>query len=168
MKHKLLSHASFVGAFVVVGLIASGCKSSTEPGGGGCGTNGTPNNSFSAEIDGSDWTSTFTTTAGGGLLIITGADSCNPVRTFGFGLAVTTTGTYTISNSDVTGLNALLIIGTNQWVAQSFVGGSGSVTITTLNATSAVGTFNFTLIPSAGTGATGNHTVSSGSFNVKF
>jgi hypothetical protein len=42
------------------------------------------------------------------------------------------------------------------------------VNITSINATSATGTFSFTLVPVVGTGASGNRTVSNGSFSVTF
>ncbi len=46
--------------------------------------------------------------------------------------------------------------------------GSGTVTIVTLSATGATGTFSFTAPPVAGTGATGDKIVSAGAFNVTF
>lgn len=57
--------------------------------------------------------------------------------------------------------------GTQTWVS-SLVGGSGTVVLTTLSSTRAVGTFSFTAIPSPSTGATGNKSVTSGAFDVSF
>ena len=56
---------------------------------------------------------------------------------------------------------------TQTWVS-SLVGGSGTVVLTTLTTTRATGTFSFTAVPSASTGATGNKTVTNGTFDVAF
>jgi len=168
MMPKLLSRLSIAAAVVVVGLVASSCKSSTEPGGGGCGSNTTPSQSMSGQLDGKSWTSNTTTvTITGGVLVITGADNCNPDNILSFGMFPSGPGTYTISNSDTSGINAVLGIGTAQYAANIFAGGSGSATFTTLSGTTAVGSFNFTVVPSTGApaGAT-NHTIN-GTFNVK-
>ena len=63
---------------------------------------------------------------------------------------------------------AVLSIGpTPAWDAQ--VGhGAGTVTFSALNETGATGTFSFTLLPMVGTNAAGTHTVTNGTFNVKF
>ena len=58
-------------------------------------------------------------------------------------------------------------VGTQTWVS-SLVGGSGTVVLTTLTTTRAVGTFTFTAIPSPSTGATGNKVVTTGAFDVTF
>src|SRR4026209_888231 len=106
MKHRLLSHVSVAGALVVVGLIASGCKSSTEPGGGGCGTNSTPTQSMSAQLDGKAWASNLTQASfGSGVLSITGQDNCTPNNFLTFALVPSGTGTYNVSASDFSGLN---------------------------------------------------------------
>lgn len=57
--------------------------------------------------------------------------------------------------------------GTQTWVS-SLVGGTGTLTLTTLTASRAAGTFSFTGIPSASTGATGNKAVTNGTFDVSF
>lgn len=54
-----------------------------------------------------------------------------------------------------------------QWET-GFNGGTGSITFTTLDATGASGTFNFTGAAVPGTGASGTATVTSGKFNVTF
>jgi len=55
------------------------------------------------------------------------------------------------------------------WIAApSMAGSSGTLTVLTLTATSATGTFNFVAQPSPGSGATGSRTVLNGSFSVTF
>lgn len=56
--------------------------------------------------------------------------------------------------------------GTGLWSA--IAAGSGSVTISTLTATGATGTFTGTLVAQAGSGATGNKVVTDGTFNLTF
>jgi FRG domain len=57
--------------------------------------------------------------------------------------------------------------GAMQWVADPFEG-SGTVTLTRVTSTAATGTFLLTLVPLAGTGASGNKVVTNGVFNVTF
>jgi hypothetical protein len=47
------------------------------------------------------------------------------------------------------------------------LGGSGSVTVTSVSTSAAVGSFSLTMVPQAGTGATGNKTVT-GQFSTSF
>jgi hypothetical protein len=53
------------------------------------------------------------------------------------------------------------------WHAQSTIG-SGSVTIASITATTAKGTFSFTAPAVDGTGATGTKVVTEGTFDLKF
>ena len=85
----------------------------------------------------------------------------------GFG-AVAAVGTTSVGGLSPT--NALLTVtpGSATWQA-NINGGSGSVTIDTLTATTATGRFNFVMTPVPGSGATGNNkTVANGVFNVTF
>jgi hypothetical protein len=52
----------------------------------------------------------------------------------------------------------------------SAIGGSGTLTIATLTAAGATGTFAFTAVPpqAGGAGATGTKVVTNGTFNVTF
>jgi hypothetical protein len=47
-------------------------------------------------------------------------------------------------------------------------GGGGTVTFTTLTTAAAAGTFQFSYVASATSGATGTHAVTNGVFNVTF
>jgi len=52
------------------------------------------------------------------------------------------------------------------WVT-SLIGGTGTITFTSVSRTSAAGSFSFTMVPVAGTTASGNKQVT-GTFNVRF
>lgn len=72
-------------------------------------------------------------------------------------------GTYTLPSTPQVG-GSLTINGVGAWNADPG-GGSGTVTVTSVTANSAVGTFSFVLGPLTGTG---NKTVTNGVFNVTF
>ncbi len=55
---------------------------------------------------------------------------------------------------------------TGQWNT-NILGGTGTVTITTVSTTAATGSYSFTMVPQAGSGATGNRVVD-GTFTVTF
>ena len=58
-------------------------------------------------------------------------------------------------------------IGSQAWVTTS-VGGSGTVTVSSLSATRATGSFSFIAAPATGSGAVGTKTVTNGVFDVTF
>lgn len=126
-----------------------------------------PQGSMSARIDGSDWNASAALTASfsGQILGIAGTDG--GFTTLGFAVVASAPGTYAIGPGQPT--NAILSTSANagSWVA-STVGGSGSITITSISATAAAGTFTFNMIPSPNSGTTGNRSVTSGSFSVKY
>ena len=143
---------------------------------GGSDSNGVTNpnpqqsaGTMSARIDGATWTASAVTVAvNTNGLIISGAS------TSGIGVAVGAsrllgTGTQTFGTG--TNFNALatMTTGTQSWSATGIQGSnsSGSVTLTTLTATRAVGTFTFNAAALAG-GATGTKVVTSGVFDVTF
>jgi len=137
-------------------------------GGDNTGPNGQTNGDMSAKFDGSSWSSvaTFATrnaTNAGTITAVSGADEHSIALAFAF--VDTGVGTYTIDGTSAT--NAVLTDGGKGWVA-SAVGGSGTVTVTTLDATHIVGTFAFSMTASPGTGATGTKSVTQGTFDVKF
>ncbi len=137
-------------------------------GGDNTGPNGQTNGDMTAKIDGSSWSSvatfaTRTATNGGTIVAFSGADTHE--TTIAIAFVDTGVGTYAISQTSPT--NASLIQGAKGWVS-SVVGGGGSLTVTTLDATHIVGTFSFNMVPSDGTGATGDRSVTQGSFDVKF
>jgi hypothetical protein len=57
--------------------------------------------------------------------------------------------------------------GTGLWGVTP-VGGSGTITITSISATGASGTFSGTLVAQAGSGASGNKVITNGAFTVTF
>ena len=122
---------------------------------------------MSARIDGASWTSVTgalgaSFTAGNpGLLVVIGADAAG--TTLGFTALVTGPGVYPINAAS--GSLASLVIGAQAWQA-NILGGSGSIAVTTLTATGVSGTFTFTMVPVAGSGATGNKSITDGVFNM--
>ena len=78
---------------------------------------------------------------------------------------ISTAGTYSMGAS---GLAAgVYTSGTSMWQS-SLSGGSGSITFTTLTTKRAIGTFTFTGAPVVGTNASGNKTVTAGTFDITF
>lgn len=122
---------------------------------------------LSARIDGTVWTASVVSVAvNNNGLIISGASAS------GQGLAIGASrlqgaGAQTFG-SNVSAL-ATLTLGTQSWSATGVqgTGSSGTVTLTALTASRAVGTFAFTATPLAG-GATANRVVTSGAFDVTF
>ena len=137
-------------------------------GGDNTGPNGQTDGDMTARIDGSSWSSvaafvTRNATNAGNIVAVSGADTHSIALAFAFVDAGV--GTYTIDGTTPT--NAVLTDGGKGWVA-SAVGGSGTLTVTTLDATHIVGTFAFSMAPSDGTGATGTKSITQGTFDVKF
>lgn len=153
-------------------LMAVGCGSDSDPMDPGDGGNpgNLPAGTVTARIDGSTWTSTAPVAVAyaGGILAV-GASNTQLV-TIGFAVAASAPGTYTIGPTSPT--NALLTIGTansQTWHASSAAqGSSGSITITSLSATGATGTFQFTMVPDGLSGSTGTKTITNGAFNLTF
>lgn len=135
----------------------------------GCGSDpagpGLANGSFSAKIDGSAFRATvaIAATYSGGVLAVAGSDGQG--RTIGFAGQVAAPGTFTVGPTSPT--NFSLVTGSAGWQAAITLG-SGSLTVTSISATGAKGTFQFTAGPLAGTGATGNKVVTEGEFDVTF
>ena len=78
-----------------------------------------------------------------------------------------TVGTHTLGSNSIA--NAALQIPNNrdQWVSTT-AGASGTITLSTLTATGATGTFSLTLVPLPNTTTRGNKVVTNGVFNVTF
>ena len=125
--------------------------------------------SMSARIDGATWTATVVTVAvNANGLIVSGANGN------GIGVAVGAsrllgTGPQTFGAGANFNALATMTTGTQSWSATGIQGSnsSGSITLTTLTATRAVGTFTFNAAALAG-GATGTKAVTSGAFDVTF
>jgi hypothetical protein len=137
--------------------------------------NNNTTSSLSATIDGAQWTANagVSATYQNNILSIGGSNSGGQT-TLGFavgrgdGGALTAT-TYTFAPLE--GHNATLYVvsgGTTQGWFGGPAFGSGTITIAALSSTGASGTFVFTLVPTPGTGSSGNKSITQGVFNVRF
>lgn len=134
----------------------------------GCGSNPTAaqptNGSITAQVDGGSFTgTTIAATYISGILGMAGTDAQG--RTIGIGGQVPGPGTYTVGVTSPA--NFSLTIGSAGWQAAILLG-SGSLTVTSISAAGAKGTFQFTGGPVPGTAATGTKVVTPGAFDVKF
>jgi len=160
MRHTL----AMLGTAALVVVTACGGDSSND-GPTNPNQNPTGNRSMSARIDGTAWTAT-SVAAGvtNGLLIIAGT---NVTQTFSIAVAVAQgTGTQTVGPSSVTYGN--LLVGQQSWAANGSLGGPGSITLTTLTATRAAGTFSFTVKALTQGASPATRQVTSGAFDVVF
>ncbi len=134
----------------------------------GCGTNSNllqpTNGSMTAKIDGTSFSAAaVSATYTSGILGLGGTDSQG--RTIGIGGQVPGPGTYPVGVTSPA--NFSVTIGGAGWQAAITLG-SGSFTVTSISATGAKGTFQFTAGPVPGTAATGNKVVTAGAFDVTF
>ena len=131
---------------------------------GGNGTAGT--NSMSAKIDGAQWTAyTVAVQKSTGYVIVSGASLDSKAIAVLF--ATSGTGTQSIVLGGV--MNGNVIINGASWSASGlFPATSGSVTLTTLTATRAVGTFTLTLQATLTTTTPQQRLVTGGAFDVTF
>jgi hypothetical protein len=157
--------SAFVAIASLVSAIACGGSDSKGV------TNPNPNSAgtMSARIDGAAWTAVAVSVgANTNGLIISGANSSGTPIAVAIGMSrALGTGTQTFgSNANALGT---LTVGTGSWSATGLqgIGGSGSVTLTTLTSNRAAGSFAFNAAPLAG-GATGTKVVTVGVFDVKF
>lgn len=147
-------------AFALLAVGAVACSNDDN------GTGANANGSMSASIGGTAWNANLSVAASraGNVLAIAGVSSDQ--RQINITIPnVTTTGTVNLGVGQQ-GV-ATITLGTQAWVT-SLVGGTGSVSITTLTANRAAGTFTFTAAASTNTGATGTKAVTSGAFDVNF
>jgi hypothetical protein len=79
-----------------------------------------------------------------------------------YSLGPATSGPLNVSTASLQNTSAAAM-----WEAGAFTG-SGAITLSTLTATGATGTFSFNLVPLSGTTATGTKVVTNGVFNVRF
>lgn len=154
----------FATALTLITLMA-GCGDGGDPsgpGGGGGGGTTLPNGTFSGTLNGSGFRVISAIVTRSGDIVAMGASDTQG-RALGWAVVATGPGTYPIQGS--IGNNAIWAEASSGWVASAVTpGSSGSVTLTTLTASRAVGSFQFTLVPSSGN-ASGNRTVS-GSFDL--
>jgi hypothetical protein len=155
---------SFPFLWSAVLVLAVACSSGDD----GTGPENTPaNGSMSARIDGSSWTSTLAVSAGssGGIIAISGTNGSTTIA-MAFGIA---NGPATFQIGPAGAISNALLMESNgrSWHALSTVG-NGTVTLTSISATGAAGTFAFTAPAVASSGATGSKVVTNGSFDVRF
>jgi hypothetical protein len=149
-----------------IGILAVGAAMALGCGGGdgNTGPNNGPNNgSMSATVDGSGWTArSVAATKTAGFVGVGGGASDGSTIAFAF---PDHTGTFTVAGQD--GTNASYTAGGKSWNAVFGSGGSGTITVTALDASHVAGTFSFTA-PGLSGGATGTKTVTNGTFNIEF
>jgi hypothetical protein len=103
-----------------------------------------------------------------GILSIGGTDSSR-ATTLSFGLTPTAAGAGAYALGPLSAANAQVLIGNPAAGWQAAVGiGNGTIIINSLTSTSASGTFSFSLVPVAGSGAAGTKSITDGVFNVTF
>jgi hypothetical protein len=126
--------------------------------------------SISAQINGVAWAAVCVKAATffNGIVSFAGSDNLTNVanaEVIGIATQAAGPGTFPISLSN--GTNAQLTIGATQlWQANAVLGGSGTITLTTLTATGTSGTFSFDLI--AVPPGTGTKSITNGVFNLTF
>jgi hypothetical protein len=124
------------------------------------------NGTISASIDGASWTASTSVQATyiAYTLVLDGIDS--QTRHIVITIPnVMGAGTFSLA----AGQPAIAVVsfGAQIWNT-SLTGGTGSVTISTLSGSHAIGTFSFTAPPDAGSGATGTKAITSGTFDVRY
>jgi hypothetical protein len=159
-------------ARVLVALIAlaatSACGGSDDNTGTNPNSNPSSKGTMSTKIDGTAWTAlsvgTSKTTGAIGAVIIAGT---NLAQTLSVVVPISA-GTGTKQMTQSSPVSATLIVGAQTWVANPAQGGTGSVTITTLDAGHVVGTFTFGLVAN-GQGVTpAARQLTAGSFDVRY
>lgn len=157
MRSTLSNRAAFL---VALALFLSAC-------GGGGSTGPKPETgagSLSAKFDGVAWTPTVVSASiGNGILFVGTADGSG--NGFAFGASSQGVGTQTIGPLSL--LNANAVRAGQSWLAAPSLG-SGTVTITLLDANRAVGTFSFALQGTTPTTSPATLQVTEGKFDVKF
>ncbi len=166
---------SWVAVALLVLAAGAGCETSptrSETGTGGLGSGGSgggtlPNGSMSATFDGATWTASLALAP---LFVsetfaLSGTDQTG--RSLTLSMRASGSGTYPFTGTNGGACN--LIIGSATWLgAPAAQQGSGQIVFTTLNATNAIGTFECSAPPQAGTTASGIKSISNGTFNVRF
>jgi len=122
---------------------------------------------MSARIDGSNWTASaaLAATLTNGILAVAGVDGS--LRTIGFAVTATAPGTVTIGPTSAASGTLTEGSAGPTWQAVANLG-SGTITITSLTATTASGSFSFNLVANAASGATGSKIITNGSFDLRF
>jgi Bacterial Ig-like domain (group 2) len=166
----------------VVTAVGSGAATITATYQGRAGTIGvtislttSARNTMTAVIDGVSWVGQgvsvgrggATPFAPGGFVGVGGSNGFTgqySILSFGVPAAA---GTYAVNSTSEADAGLQIPAARALWSAGP-LGGSGTITLSTLTPTSASGTFSFTMVPLQGTTATGTKTVTNGVFNVTF
>lgn len=150
---------------VLVAMVAAcGSDSPTDSG-----ENGPANGSMTALIDGAQWSATIitpamTTQGSGGVSAVGGGNTAYAMAFAWFDQGV---GTYEVGVAVGANGNLNTINGSDGWSTTS-TQGSGTIVVTQRTATRVVGTFQFVMPPTPGSGSTGTRTITNGQFNVTF
>lgn len=165
-RRHLLALALLAATTTVVTACGSDDTAGPTPGG---------SKSMEASVAGVQWTANplaITAVRSGTVLTIAGSDiKAGTTTQININLPnVTAPGTFQL-NPNFAGQLALLTVTTGTtpsvWTT-ALSPATGSISITTLNAERVAGTFSFTAQASAGTPATGQRAVTSGTFNIAF
>ncbi len=163
--------ARLIGASVIV--VAAACGggggSPTGPGGGGSGGGGAASRgTLTAMIDGVPYTGTVNSATNTNNIMNVASNSADLTRSISFAVNPAAVGTINVPTSAVQ-MSVIFTNGstvTGNWIA-SFGLGTGTLTISTLTASGASGTFSFTA-PPANAASTGTKVVTNGVFSVTF
>ncbi len=152
-----------IASFCLLGGLLAACgTTSTSTGGGNAPITATVNGS--AFVGNTDGIATLVA----GVLNISAFDA-GKGREILITLHVSGTGDYSLASAS-TGIaeyETMTTTSAPQWET-GYNGGTGTITVSTLTASGASGTFNFTGQAIPGTGATGTAAVTNGKFNVSF
>ncbi|MDH3459285.1 MAG: DUF6252 family protein [Gemmatimonadota bacterium] len=151
IARRSLAHVALLGCIVTLPACGDG---PLQPGGG---------SSLRMSIDGQQWTAVSVTANNINGIVGTGAADLAGVG-FGFAFQGSTTGTYMIAANSPT--NATYSEGGNGWAATS-AGGSGTITVTTLNAERVAGTFTFQ-VNAVGQHMPATRSITNGVFDIEF
>jgi hypothetical protein len=163
-RSELQMHKTSTLVLAAALLMTAACSSkSTSPTGTTTNPTNTSGNQMSAKVDGVQWNAvTVVVNKGSGYLIVSGGSVGEAIA-----ILFATTGTGTQNFTQVATSNGNILIGSNSWIAGGTIG-SGSVTITTLTANRAVGTFSFTGQAITTTVSPQQRQVTNGAFDVTF
>lgn len=151
-------------ALAVLAAVATACGGGDGPT-GPQGPNGPTNGTFSARIDGTNWSATIVTPAMNQVGQISALGASSPTWTMAFAWVDNGPATYVVGQS--IGFNGNLSQGTGVWSASAGIG-SGTLTITTRTASRVAGTFSFTMQPGQGSSSNQPVTITNGQFDITF
>jgi hypothetical protein len=172
VHYDRLTMQFFKSALLLSLAVAAGCSDSSGTSGINSPT-GTGVMSLAARVDGSAWSADPTTIVAGnmaGILTFSGtnASSGGVRRTIAMRIVATAPGTYPIGPPVAIASNRGTVTEeTAEWLADASTG-NGTITLGSLTASRATGTFSFNAEPVAGTAASGTRVVTEGAFSVTF